>query len=155
MANETKDTIGNLFQQATDTFKGVFDAGLKIQEAAIRFWTEPLNGSKSFDDIRGRSSRLTTEAFNFIQKTAAEQHRAFDAHCRTGLQLTQKTIESLANGGTTDLGEKTKDLWQTGLDAFRETAEIATKNAIQGVESWTAFLTSTMKDNVKETTKAH
>ncbi len=141
MATEMKDTFENFFKQATETVANTVNTGVRWTEEVNRFWTRPLTGSPSFDDIRRRSEQMATETINLWQKNSAENQKGLDAQCRNTIDLTRKSFETIAADDVKDLRDKTLSLWTTMFDHMRKSTEIGMNTGMQMLENWTAFVT--------------
>lgn len=140
MVTEMKDTVDNFMKQTTEGWQTVFNAGVKAQEQTLKFFNLPFSGTKTFDDLRKKSEQWTTDVIGLLQKNVAESQKAFDAHCRRGLELTRKTFDTIASEEKADVREISLDLANTSFDAFRSTAEITMNSGIQMFENWTNFV---------------
>jgi hypothetical protein len=150
MATEMKDTFENFFKQATETVQNTVNTGVRFSEEVTRFWTRPLTGTQTFEDVRRRGEQMATEVIGLVQKNAAEGQKGIDAQCRNGMDLTRKTFETIAADDVTDLRDKTFNLCNTLFDAVRKSTEIGMNTGMQMFENWTSFVTRTINVGEKK-----
>jgi hypothetical protein len=144
MATEMKDTFDNFFKQATETVQNTVNTGVRFTEEMSRFWTRPMTGNHTFDDVRRRGETMATEVIGLVQKNAAEGQKGLDAQCRNSMDLTRKTFETIAADDVSDMRDKTFNLCNTMFDAVRKSTEIGMNTGMQMFENWTSFFTKSM-----------
>jgi hypothetical protein len=147
MANEMKDVYHDFFQQATEGFQAAMNAGMKFQQEMSRCWTGPFAGVTCADDVRRHGERVTTGAFDMIQKNMGECQKAFEVQCRNGQTIARKFVTSFPAESPDDFRQKATDCWQTTFEAVKASIEASTRSGLQAFENWTTFITKAFDGN--------
>ena len=148
----TKMTQDNMFQTAGDSFKTAMDAGLKFQKEAFDTMNKMFCCGDICGDMPAKAQDVTTEAVNFVRKNAEQTQKTFDENCRTGLATMRKSFDVVGDGNK-DMFTKANDIWANAFDAMRGNVEMTAKTATQTIESWSDFMSKTVKTNSKKAAK--
>lgn len=155
MANNTPDPKNpnmnanrnnNVFEQAADSFRTTFDAGLKMQQDAFKSMMNCFTGFDRFDDVRTRIESVTNETVGMIRKNAERTQKLFDEQVRTGTDMMNKSFDSMKNGKMTqgNMTEQCRSAWKNGFDAMCSGIDAMAKANVQVVENWASLFDKTM-----------
>lgn len=148
-ATETNKAIPeNMFQMAGDSFKTAMDAGLKFQKDAIDTMSKVFTCGNVCGEMPERVEETTAEAVNFVRKNAEQTQKMFDENCRNGLATLRKSFDVMRDENK-DLFTRASDIWGCAFDTMRGNVELTAKTATQTIESWSDFMTKSVKKSVK------
>lgn len=142
----------NMFQTAGDSFKTAMDAGLKFQKDAIDTMNKMFCTGNVCGEMTERAQETTTEAVNFVRKSAEQTQKMFDENCRNGLSTIRKSFDMM-HADDKDMVTRANDIWSNAFETMRGNVEATAKTATQTIENWSDFMTKTVKTSTKKVAK--
>jgi len=148
----TKMATENMFQVAGDSFKTAMDAGLKFQKDAFDTMNKMFCCGDYCGDMTDKAQETTTEAVNFVRKSAEQTQKMFDENCRNGLATMRKSFDVM-QADDKDMMTRASDIWSNAFDTMRGNVEATAKSATQAIENWSDFMTKSIKTGAKKAAK--
>ena len=79
--------------------------------------------SEASKKLTVRLERVTSEGLSAAQESAEALVKAYDAQCKTGLDLLKKSTETLKGLAEGEIGDKARNLVDAAIDTARTSAD--------------------------------
>lgn len=148
MVTETKDNMNKMFETMNENMGAAFDAGVQVQ----RVWTEALGNCFKTEAGCGpvfpAFEKSTKQVAPLISKNVETMTELFETNARTGMDSFKAVCGVVKNFNADDLGEKSREAFDTTSEATRKTFDAFTRAGKRTVENWSAFCTASFGENV-------
>lgn len=145
MANESKQSAQNLFDEAFKTYEQTLNTGIKIQEETVNLWKNVLSDSPTPTELQKRISAIVDDGFPAAKKRMEESLRTLEDQYKVGCDLLQKSAQVWQPGTIAESQNRIRDLWDSTLTAIRNNAQSVVKTNQQILDFWTGILTTGTK----------
>ncbi len=144
--DELKEATRPLTEMADAALKNYEQAlrtGLKLQEEAVRCWTNVFNQTASPQDWQRRITNitaLTSEMMPMTQRRMEEMLDLVEQNSRVGAELMKKAVDAVQSPVPAESQAKWMDFATYSLGAARSTAEAVTQISTRAIDSWIDFV---------------
>lgn len=139
MVAETKDNVTQMFENMTESFRVVMDAGRRSQETMVRSMNEFWRAPAGFDTFFTRTERAAKEFVPFVGKSVEVFTESFDNTVRTNMDMFKTAAEASMKSDDTDVYRRTRQMWDAAFGAFRANVEMFGKASTRAMENWSNF----------------
>jgi len=144
MSEEFKNPGCELFEQAIKNYDQAFQAGLKVQEDAVK-WLVDCAGKGVPKDWQKRWSATVTEALPVVQKRIEDSLRLVEQNSRASIDLLKQACEGVKAGAGPDAQGKLQELWESSLQTLRTNVQTVTQLNAKAVDSWAQCFQKTVE----------
>lgn len=134
--NSTMNT--EAFKTAGEMFNKGIQAGVKVQEEAIRFWNDA--STRATDEFRNRVEKFAEEVAPLNKKNGERFQRLFDEQMQRGTSFVRAAIESnpflRPVSNPTEAFERTSNFFKASFDVMRESVDAFTKASQESATEW-------------------
>jgi len=135
MSEDLKNTGFELFEQAIKNYDQAFQAGLQVQEDAVK-WLLDCTSRGVPKDWQKRWSATVTETLPIVQKRIEESLRLVEQNSRASIDLLKQACDGVKAGAGPDAPAKLQELWESSLQTLRTNLQAVTQLNAKAVESW-------------------
>ncbi len=129
----------SLFDQAVETYEAALKTGVKIQEETTRWWSQMMTDLGSPQNWQQRAQQVLNDAIPTAQKSFDESVKVMNQNAATCLDLLQKAMETGQSESMADAQNKTRQLWESSLNALRTNTQAMISANGRIMESWAAL----------------
>lgn len=140
---DQEKAMSDMADKAMKNYEQALRAGVKLQEEAVRCWTNVLNQTASPQDWQRRLTNLTaltSEMMPMTQRRMEEMLELVEANSRAGAELMKKAVDAAQSPVPADSQAKWMDFATSSLGAARCTAEAMTQIGTRAIDSWIDFV---------------
>lgn len=138
------DAFTSLFDQAIGTFGDAMKAGVKAQEEIVGWWNNAFDQAGQVQEWNQRSRAMFSEAIPAAQKNVEQWTKLVEQNYQRTLDLLKQTFEAEngnGNGhGHYDISAKTRKLWESSLELFRENTQAMAQTHMKALDLWSEFV---------------
>jgi len=138
MSEEFKNPGCELFEQAIKNYDQAFQAGLKVQEDAVK-WLLDCTGKGMPKDWQKRWSATVAESLPFVQKRIEESLRLVEQNSRISIDLLKQAFDGEKPGAVPDAQARLQELWEASLQTLRTNMQATTQLNAKALEAWAGF----------------
>jgi len=137
--DRSQKVISDVFGQAADAFDVTIRNGIEMQERAARWWSDLFSDTGSLQSIQRDTQSAVAEAVPTVQHAVEESLQVFDQSCRSAMEVMKRALEAGKAGSISEMQAKTQQLWETSLNAFRNSTQSMVEASARAMELWTNF----------------
>jgi hypothetical protein len=138
----------NLFDQAVQSFGDALKTSVKIQEDAAKWWSDVLDQGSAVQEFQKRSCAIVNESLPVAQKSAEDYFKVIEQNYRRGMDLLKKATNTENVGAAADMRAKSQELWETSMEAVRDSAQAMAQANVKLMEQWADVLRKNLNGEI-------
>lgn len=135
--------MADMTDKAMKNYETALRAGLKLQEEAVRCWSNIFNQTATAQDWQKRFSNftcITSEVMPLTQRRMEEVLDLMEQNGRTSAELMKKAVDAAQTPVPAESQAKWMDFWTSSLGAMRSNAEAISQINARAIDSWIDFV---------------
>lgn len=135
--------VTDLFEQALKSYEQALKTGMKMQEESARVLSDLVTQVSSPQDWQKQMKSVTDDFIPQTQKSVDEGLKLMEQSSKSGIELLKKAVAVGQPTTAPDAQAKILGLWESTLNAMRDTAMAVTQANNKAIESWIAYARKT------------
>ena len=136
----TKSKNQSFFDQAADTYVNAFKSCVHLQEEMAQKCFELVKGWGEAEDWTKNYQDLTAQAMPNMTKAAEESMKLWEQNASRCMELLSEGFATAQAPSPTDAQERLQKLWESSLDAMRESSENVVKLSSEALQAYADFM---------------
>jgi hypothetical protein len=138
-----KNPANELFEQAMKNYEQALKTGLKLQEETAAVWTKLFNQGGVAEDWQKQAKALSDELVPKTQKALNDNLKLIEQSGKTSVELLKKAVTATQATSIQEAQSNFLGLWESSIQAMRETAEAVSQANNRALDSWVQFARKT------------
>lgn len=131
--------VTDLFEQAMKSYEQALKTGVKMQEESTKVFSNLISQATSPQDWQKQMKSVADDFVPQTQKAVDEGLKLIEQTSKASVDLLKKAVAAGQPTSATDAQAKMLGLWESSLNAMRDTAVSVTQANNKAIESWLAF----------------
>jgi hypothetical protein len=131
--------VTDLFEQAMKSYEQALKTGIRMQEESANVFSNLISQATSPQDWQKQIKAVADDFVPQTQKAVDEGLKLIDQTSKASVDLLKKAVAAGQPTSATDAQAKMLGLWESSLNAMRDTAVSVTQANNKAIESWLAF----------------
>jgi len=137
MSSDSVQTNANeLFDQAARMFQTAMEAGIRVQEESAKSFGQWIGQLGSPQDWQQQATAVTEQTVAAANLGISESIQLMNENTKVSLELLEKAFAAQQAAATGDGQEKTREMWETAIGAFRRNTEVVMQANSRLIDSW-------------------
>jgi len=128
-----------LFEQAMKNYEQALKTGLKLQEETAAVWTKLFNQTGSAGEWQKQAKAVSDEFVPKTQKALNDNLKLIEKSGKTSVELLKQAVAATQAGTIQEAQTNFLGLWESSIEAMRETAEAVSQANNRALDSWVEF----------------
>ena len=135
-----KTTTESLFDQAADTYVKAFKSCVHLQEETAKKCVDLVQGWGQGEDWSKNYQNFIGQIVPNMQKSAEESMKLWEQNASRCMELLSEGFATAQAPSPTDAQERLQKLWESSLDAMRESSENVVKLSSEALTAYADFM---------------
>jgi predicted phage tail protein len=131
--------VTDLFEQAMKSYEQALKTGIRMQEESANVFSNLISQATSPQDWQKQVKAVADDFVPQTQKAVDEGLKLIEQTSKASVDLLKKAVAAGQPTSATDAQAKMLGLWESSLNAMRDTAVSVTQANNKAIESWLAF----------------
>jgi len=138
-ARAQQRVVSDIADNAIKNYEQAIRTGFKLQEAAVKAWSNFFNQTSTAQECQKGFTALTqlaNKALPLAQRRMEEVLQLVEKNTRTGTELMRRAVDAAQSPVLSNGQNKWTELWTSSMGAIRSNTEAMLEINAKAVDSW-------------------